>query len=205
MTAAAFLELSPEAKQISLQGALRDLPPGDPWIFGYGSLMWNPGFPFRDKQPAVVYGFHRAFCVQSFRYRGTPQKPGLVLGLDRGGSCRGFAFHIPRMQAEETLSYLWQREMITGVYAPRFVRVQVLTSTRSYVQALTFIANPHHPQYMGNLTMKATAKCIAEACGEVGDCCDYLERTVAHLDQLGIPDGAVHRLFDAVKTYRTKR
>ena len=197
-------ELSEEAKRASLSQALQNLPAGDPWIFGYGSLMWNPGFDFKEQAPAVAYGFHRAFCVSSFHYRGTPQNPGLVLGLDRGGSCRGLAFNIRRADAEQVFSYLWQREMITGIYAPRFIRLQVLTGDRPYVNGLTFVADPQHPQYIGDLALPDMVKRISEACGQNGDCHDYLTRTVAHLDQLGIPDGPIHRLLLEVKSYRAR-
>ncbi len=197
-------ELSEEAKRASLSRALQNLPAGDPWIFGYGSLMWNPGFDFKEQVPAVTYGFHRAFCVSSFLYRGTPQKPGLVLGLDRGGSCRGLAFNIRRADAEQVLTYLWQREMITGIYEPRFIRLQVLTGDRPYVSGLAFVADPRHPQYIGGLALPDMVKRISEACGQSGDCRDYLTRTVAHLDQLGIPDGPIHRLLMEVKSYRAK-
>lgn len=198
-------ELSEETKRASLYQTLQDLPAGDPWIFGYGSLMWNPGFNFKEQVPAVAYGFHRAFCVSSFHYRGTPQKPGLVLGLDRGGSCRGLAFNIQRADAEQVLSYLWQREMTTGIYTPRFIRLHMLTGDRPYISGLTFVANSQHPQYTGDLSLADMAKRISEACGQSGDCHDYLTRTVDHLDQLGIPDGSVHRILREVKSYRAKQ
>ena len=93
----------------------------DIWIFAYGSLMWNPGFAHAERQPALLHGWHRSFCVYSHRYRGTPDRPGLVLGLDRGGSCRGVAYRVAQEKARDTLAYLWDREMVLGVYRPRLV------------------------------------------------------------------------------------
>ena len=100
-------------------------PPGeDFWVFGYGSLMWHPGFPHVEVRLAVLHGYHRRFCVYSHRYRGTPERPGLVLGLDRGGSCRGLAFRVPAAESAEVIDYLYEREMITGVYIPRWFSLE---------------------------------------------------------------------------------
>jgi cation transport regulator ChaC len=123
------------------------LTPGAPlWVFGYGSLMWNPGFPHLERQPAVLHGYHRRFCVLSHYYRGTPERPGLVLGLDRGGSCRGIAFKVAPDDVEAVVAYLWEREMVTGVYRPSLRQIRLPSGP---VTACCFLADRHHPADRG--------------------------------------------------------
>ena len=121
---AALRERAPEIAHCLANGS-------DLWLFGYGSLMWNPGFPHRVAEPALLHGWHRSFCIYSHRYRGTPERPGLVLGLDRGGSCRGMAFRVGAAHAAEALHYLWEREMVGGVYHMREVSVRTAASPAS--------------------------------------------------------------------------
>ncbi|MFQ5995360.1 MAG: gamma-glutamylcyclotransferase [Acidiferrobacterales bacterium] len=168
------------------------LPEGDLWVFGYGSLMWKPGFPYVEALPARLHGYHRALCVWSWVYRGTQDKPGLVLGLDRGGSCVGRAFRVRAKDKQATADYLYQREMVTAVYVPVLVPVR-LDDTRR-VTALVFIADRSHPQYAGDLSAEKAANVVRRAHGEGGPNADYIANTVAHLDELGIADNLLHEV-----------
>jgi len=172
------------------------LPSGrDFWVFGYGSLMWNPEVPHVEVRPARVHGLRRTFCVYSMRYRGTPQRPGLVLGLDRGGSCHGMTFRVPAAEAEAALDLLWEREMVSGVYHPRFLSCRTPQGT---VEALGFVVDRRHPQYCGHLALQEVAALIAQGEGQRGRCCDYLANTVAHLAEVGIRDRHLLRLLEEV-------
>ena len=169
------------------------LAPGAPlWVFGYGSLMWNPEFAYTDRQMALLHGYHRRFCVYSHRYRGTPEKPGLVLGLDHGGSCHGVAYQVAPERVPEVLTYLWGREMVTGVYRPRLLPVELPDHHR--VQACCFIADRRHQQYCGGLDPNQTLAMILNASGARGPNAEYLLNTVDHLDELGIEDAPLHAL-----------
>lgn len=169
------------------------LDPGrDLWVFGYGSLMWNPGFPHLEHRPALLHGYHRKFCIYSYRYRGTPERPGLVLGLDRGGSCRGIVFRVSPGDAPAVLEYLWEREMITGVYRPTQV---VVSAGGEKLRACTFVAQRRHRQYCGGLESARVAECIRGGCGDRGPNLDYLANTVLHLRELGIHDESLERLY----------
>lgn len=166
------------------------------WVFGYGSLMWNPGFAYERSEPALLVGYHRKFCVYSFHYRGTPERPGLVLGLDRGGSCRGLAFRVAPGDVSSTLAYLWDREMISAVYRPAYLPIRL---AEGRVRACTFVAERHHPQYSPLTCLDAMARLISDSRGCNGPNCDYLFNTVEHLDALGIRDTPVHQLADRVR------
>lgn len=168
----------------------------DIWVFGYGSLMWNPGFDHVESRPALLHGWHRSFCVFSHRYRGTPERPGLVLGLDRGGSCRGVAYRIARARAEEVLDYLWDREMVNGVYTPRVLR-PVTPDGRPACHVFT--VDRSHYQYAGGLDDDEMVRLIRQGVGKGGHNREYLANTVRHLDQLGIGDGPLHRLLTLVE------
>lgn len=165
-------------------------------MFAYGSLMWQPDFDHMAVRPARLHGYHRAMCILSNHYRGTHRQPGLVLGLDRGGSCLGRAFRVAAIQAEAVRSRLFEREMITGVYFPRMVPVRLDTADR--VMALAFVADRHHPQYFAAGDPAAAAALIRQGVGKAGSSRDYLTRTVEHLTALGIADGMLHRLLDLV-------
>lgn len=165
-------------------------------VFGYGSLMWNPGFPHLDIREAMLHGWHRSFCVYSHRYRGTPEKPGLVLGLDRGGSCRGMALKVARTDAVDVLGYLWDREMVTGVYRPCLLKARAGDESLS---CHTFVADRRHRQYAGGLPMDEMVRLIRQGVGESGLNRDYLANTVRHLDEAGVTDGPLHRLLVRVE------
>src|SRR5256886_3704396 len=132
------------------------LPRGDLWIFGYGSLMWSPGFSYKDKVLGRVHGYHRALCILSTRYRGTHRKPGLVMGLCPGGSCWGMAFRIGESDVRRCLARLWHREMPRQVYEPRLVPIRLRTGRR--LRALAFVADPAHPAYMRELDLHGRAR-----------------------------------------------
>ena len=161
------------------------------WLFGYGSLIWNPAFHFSDRLTGTVYGFHRRFCLWTHLGRGCPERPGLVLGLERGGSCRGAVFHIAPEVVEEELAIVWRREMISGAYVPRWVDVHTALGT---VPAITFVINQAHERYASALSDERVAEIIATAQGWLGPCADYLINTVDHLADLGIHDRPLERL-----------
>lgn len=166
-------------------------------MFAYGSLMWDPGFAHAEHAPARIYGFHRRFCVYSHLYRGTPERPGLVLGLDRGGSCHGLALRIPRSELPAVLDYLWRREMLTRVYHPRLIAAR-LDRGRA-VPALAFVVNRAHRQYAGGLTPVQTAALVLQGHGGRGPCRDYLGNTLRHLSDLGLADRGLSRLESLVE------
>lgn len=166
------------------------------WVFGYGSLMWYPGFDYLEAVPATLAGYHRAFCIYSVHYRGTSRRPGLVLGLDRGGQCVGMAFRLDPARAGETLRYLRERELIYGVY--REVRLPVLLAREAgaarVVMAMTFVAERVHPAYAGRLRISQQAKIMRGAAGVGGTNLDYLISTMGRLDALGIKEPGLNRL-----------
>lgn len=169
----------------------------DIWVFGYGSLIWDPGFPWRERAPALLRGYHRAMCVYSHVWRGAPARPGLVLGLDRGGSCRGVAFRVAGDAAAEVLEALDARERVTEVYLRRRVGARLADGRR--VAAEAYVADRAHPQYAGKLPLEAAARLIRQGRGRGGGNVDYLAATVEHLEALGIPDAPLARLLGAVR------
>jgi len=169
----------------------------DVWIFAYGSLMWNPGFEHAEAHPALLHGWHRSFCVYSHRYRGTPDKPGLVLGLDRGGSCRGLVYRVVRTRARDTLAYLWDREMVMGVYRPRLLYPRWQGGR---IACHAFTVDRRHRQYAGGLCIEEMARLIRQGIGKGGHNREYLASTIRHLDILGITDGPLHRLHEMVES-----
>ena len=169
------------------------------WLFGYGSLIWNPAFHFSDRLAGTIYGFHRRFCLWTHLGRGCPEQPGLVLGLERGGSCCGAVFRIAPAAVEEELAIVWRREMISGAYVPRWVDVRTRLGT---VRAITFVINQAHERYARSLSDEQVAKTIATARGWLGPCADYLINTVDHLADLGIHDRPLERLRARVLAYR---
>jgi cation transport protein ChaC len=165
----------------------------DLWVFGYGSLMWRPGFHFEESHHARLVGYRRSLCIFSTHYRGTRERPGLVLGLDRGGVCEGVAYRVAASRAREVRDYLNERELIYGVYRPALLPVTVLAEGRPEVLALAFIAERCHPCYAGHVPPVAKAKYVRAAAGEAGCNIDYLANTLAHLAVLGIREPRLER------------
>jgi glutathione-specific gamma-glutamylcyclotransferase len=167
------------------------------WIFAYGSLMWRPGFEHELVLDAWLRGYHRALCVYSWVHRGTQEHPGLVLGLDRGGSCRGRALGIPPEREAEVLAYLDARELVTEVYQRR--RLPVVTA-RGRVPAWCYVVRQDHVQYAGKLAEDRIVELVRHGAGRSGRCCDYVVSTVSHLEQMGIADGPLHALVRRLVT-----
>lgn len=163
------------------------------WIFGYGSLMWRPGFAFLRSEAARVHGYHRSLCVYSHVHRGTPEQPGLVLGLDRGGSCHGVAFEIARENWMDTITYLRAREQVTSVYLERQTPVTLLDSGRT-AAAVTYVVDRAHRQYAGVLDEETRERHVRMGQGVSGHCTDYVKNTVTHLREMNIHDPALERL-----------
>jgi len=168
----------------------------DFWVFAYGSLMWRPGFAYVEARPALLRGYHREFCVYSHRHRGTPERPGLVLGLDRGGCCRGLAFRVVAADREAVVRYLAEREMSTATYEPRTLPVAT-EAGRLLVYA--FVARRDHPQYAGKLPVERAAALIMQGQGISGLNRDYLINTIRRLETLGFVDKRLHALLAEVK------
>jgi cation transport protein ChaC len=168
----------------------------DLWVFGYGSLMWRTGFEFIERQQARLIGGHRSLCVYSHVHRGTPEKPGLVLGLDRGGSCRGVAFRVSADKARETLSYLQERELVTKVYKEAERPVELLEGNTERVRALCFLVDRSHPQYAGKLSLEAQLHHVRHGHGRSGANPEYVLETVSHMRELGIRDPSLEWLAE---------
>ncbi len=195
---------TPAESQDEVAGRARlALPDGqDFWVFGYGSLMWHPGFPHVEVRVARLSGYHRRFCVYSHRYRGTRERPGLVLGLDRGGSCRGLVYRVPAAEGESAMAYLYEREMVTGVYMPTWLSV---ATDQGALRAAGFVVDRAHGQYTGRLSLAETATLIVQGKGERGTCGEYLAKTVGHLEGLGLGAGSLKRLLKLVDERRSGR
>ena len=164
------------------------------WVFGYGSLMWNPGFPHVERQMAVLEGWHRALCIYSHVHRGTPERPGLVLGLDQGGSCHGVAFRVAPHEAEPTLAYLRARELVTHVYLERTLPIRL--EDGKLMNALAYVVDRSHAQYAGRLPHTDLLRLIRQGHGLSGRNADYVLATHQHLEALGVPDDALAQLSD---------
>lgn len=189
MTLPEFLELAP--------------PRGDLWVFGYGSLMWSPGFRSSQKSAGKVHGYHRSLCVYSHRYRGTPRRPGLVMGLCRGGSCWGMVYRVAAARAVRVLRYLYRREMRNRVYRPSFVRVRIRDGRE--IRALAFVADARHRQFAGDLDVPRTAALVAQGVGKRGSNIDYLSFTLAHMHELGVRDPHLDRILLAALALRARK
>lgn len=166
------------------------------WVFGFGSLIWNPAFHFVERRTALVRGFHRQFCLWSKAGRGSPQSPGLMLALEPGGSCHGVAYRIAPGEVGTELDVVWRREMMTGAYRA----VWVTAHTPGGVEhAIAFAANHAHERYVRGLDTDETARLLATGAGPLGSCCDYLLDTVSHLEALGIRDKRLEALVERVR------
>jgi cation transport protein ChaC len=166
----------------------------DLWVFGYGSLMWRPGFDYLERRPARLLGAHRALCVFSHFHRGTAEKPGLVLGLDRGGSCRGVAFRVEVSKREATVAYLREREQVTSVYREVTRAVVLLGAPEVSVRALCYVVDRSHAQYAGALTRERQLELVRQGHGRSGVNQDYVLATVKELEALGIRDATLEWL-----------
>lgn len=169
----------------------------DFWVFGYGSLIWRPGFPHVEVRTGLLRGYHRRFCLYSHLYRGTPECPGLVLGLARGGSCRGLIYRVPAAEGEAVMDYLHEREMVMGTYNPRWLSVD---TDEGRVAAAGYVVDTTHPQYAGKLDDEETARLIRQGHGKGGSCEEYLRNTVHHLEALDMHDHSLHRLLRLVES-----
>lgn len=163
------------------------------WVFAYGSLMWRPDFRHAEIRPAVLRGYHRRLCVYSVTYRGTRERPGLVFGLDRGGSCRGRGLRVAAPDVDDVVAYLYEREMINRVYHPRMVGLDLAGGER--VEALAFVADRSHEQYAGKIADAAAAALVLQGEGRGGHCIEYLRNTAEHLAELGIRDRHLERVL----------
>jgi cation transport protein ChaC len=193
--------LSSEEREASLKEALLRYPPGEEaWVFAYGSLMWNPAIEFAESHACRVEGWRRSFCFWVPLGRGTPELPGLMLALEDGGECEGIAYRLAPDQVHSELALLWNREMLAGVYQPRWVATE-LRDGRT-VTAVTFVVDPTHCQYCGDLPIERAAHHIAFAEGRRGACRDYLANTAAHARALGIHDAYIEELVARVAKLR---
>jgi len=172
-------------------------PLGPRWVFGYGSLMWRPGFAFEERRPARVYGRRRAFCIYSVHHRGTPERKGLVLGLAPGGAVKGVAYRVAEERWAETFAYLQDREQPTETYQEARVSARLDDGRR--VEALAFLSDQGHPQWAGVLDLDVQARLIAGAQGLSGPNVEYLRDLVSHLEAMGSPDRVMERLLRSVE------
>jgi glutathione-specific gamma-glutamylcyclotransferase len=171
----------------------------DLWVFAYGSLMWRPDFPFLERVEARLLGAHRSLCVFSFVHRGTAERPGLVLGLDRGGACRGIAYRVSAHARAETIHYLRKREQVTSVYREVVRPVRLRSQTDRRVPALCYIVDRGHPQYAGRLSLDRQLHLVRQGHGLSGANRDYVIATVAALEQLGYRETELHRLAQLLR------
>jgi cation transport protein ChaC len=171
-----------------------ELSKGDLWVFGYGSLMWRPDFEFIEQVPARLIGEHRALCVYSFDHRGTPEKPGLVLGLDRGGACRGVAFRVAAGLRDATVDYLRSREQTTNVYREVMRSVWLENEARQRVSALAYVVDRGHVQYAGRLSLADQLRFVQQGHGRSGNNRDYVLATVKSIEAQGFRDAQLHQL-----------
>ena len=162
------------------------------WVFGYGSLMWNPGFPYNESRRARIYGLHRSLCIRSVRYRGTEEQPGLVLGLDLGGSCTGMGYLIEPSQQRRVADYLQDREMLNDIYRPSIRKIELDDGRR--VMALAFVVKRHHSAYVRHLSLEQRADIVANAAGQRGSNIEYVMSTLDTLESIGIRDHDLHMI-----------
>lgn len=171
----------------------------DFWVFGYGSLMWRPGFDYFEAVPARLLGAHRALCVYSWVHRGTREKPGLVLGLDRGGSCRGIAYRVAGEERESVIAYLRERELVTDVYREAWRPIRLEGGAPVMETALTYLVDRSHEQYAGVLSREDLLRLVRDGVGRSGINSDYVINTATHLATLGIHDPVLNWLAAELK------
>lgn len=198
-----FTRLPEELRIASRERTLAAFRPDEEiWVFGYGSLIWNPAFHFVECRAARIYGRHRRFCLETPLGRGSPECPGLVLGLDLGGCCEGMAFRLERASAAEELDIVWRREMVSDAYRPVFV---ICHSAAGKFRAVTFAINRQSPRYCGQRSVEEVARSIARAEGWLGPCSDYLFNTVAHLEEFNLGDAYLRDLSRRVRELQAAR
>jgi glutathione-specific gamma-glutamylcyclotransferase len=193
--------LSREEREASLKTALARYAPGEEaWVFGYGSLMWNPAMEFAEEVPARVEGWRRSFCFWTPFGRGTPELPGLMLALEPGGGCDGIAYRLAPEQVRSELAILWNREMLAGVYEARWVPTKLRDGR--VVTAVTFVVDSGDCQYCGDLPLERAAHHIAFAEGRRGASREYLANTASHARALGIHDAYIEDMVERVSALR---
>jgi glutathione-specific gamma-glutamylcyclotransferase len=175
---------------------------GRVWVFAFGSLIWNPAFHFAERRTARIHGFHRQFCLWARAGRGSPERPGLMLSLQSGGSCTGVAYRLARGAVTTELDVLWRREMSTMAYRPVWT---IARTPEGPEPAIAFSANREHERYVPGLEDGAVVRYLATGAGPMGRCCDYLFDTVAHLRQLGIRDRRLEVLAAKVRAHGAAR
>lgn len=173
-----------------------DAPRSAFWLFAYGSLMWEPNFPFTDQRRGLLKGYHRALCVYSWVYRGTEEKPGLVFGLEEGGTVEGIAFQIASEHAEDVFARVYEREMVTAVYKPVWAKCDLSNDHADAVTALAFVAEHSNQQYAGDRSDAETIELVRQGHGKAGPCTEYVMNTASHLRDLGIHDDALERIVE---------
>ena len=166
------------------------------WVFGYGSLMWKPGFDYVETSPAVLRGAHRQLCVYSYFHRGTPQRPGLVMGLDWGGACRGVAYRVDDAEWKDVVEYLRAREQVTMVYRETHAPIELAAPHKRKVRAMVYMVDRSHEQYAGVLSVDDQLQLVRGAVGESGENPEYILNTVDHMRQSGIRDKRLEALAD---------
>jgi cation transport protein ChaC len=172
----------------------------DLWVFGYGSLIWRPGFDYLERIPAHIIGMHRSLCVYSFDHRGTPERPGLVLGLDFGGACRGIAYRVAPGKRAATIAYLREREQTTAVYREMVRGIWLAGQPERRIEAMCYVVDRGHAQYAGRLTHDRQLQIVRQAHGRSGNNRDYVVETVKALEALEIIDHDLHVLAERLKS-----
>lgn len=192
-----FRLLTEAERQASLHAAMAALPPGrDIWVFGYGSLIWRPEFDFVERRHTLLHGYHRSLCLWSRVNRGTPERPGLVFGLDTGGSCRGVSFRVSQNEAPEIMEALWRREMPSGAYIPRWLNCR---TEEGNILALAFTMNRNTTAYVRGLPQDQLLHIVRTAHGSYGPCIDYVLETADALKRHGIVDKRLFALADTLR------
>ena len=193
--------VSDEERSRSIQRMLENKPVSqDVWLFGYGSLIWNPTINYIERKPMVVSGFHRKFCLKTYLGRGSKKAPGLMLGLDHGGSCRGIGYKISSKNTFRELEVIWKREMVTASYIPKWLSARIGPKK---IKALGFVVNRKLDRYVSQLEDSEIARLIYNAAGFLGTCSEYLENTAKHLEASGIPDKHLNRIQSLVQKLGT--